>query len=192
LPIAWEAMKMEQTGSAPARGGGRGGEQVSAGQVLPVAEAGTRYAAAGDARRQGGDGMPADMAALAGDLAAESAVTRDLVAGLDEAGWRTPTPAAGWDIADQIGHLAYFDEAAICSAVRPGEFRAALAEAQATGGISPDGIAARFRGRSGVRMLAWFDAARTELLGTFAGLDPRARLPWFGPAMSAASALTPS
>ena len=39
-------------------------------------------------------------------------------------------------------------------------------------------------------MLAWFDAARAELLGTFAGLDPRARLPWFGPAMSAASALT--
>ena len=134
--------------------------------------------------------MPADMAALAGDLAAESAVTRDLVAGLDEAGWRTPTPAAGWDIADQIGHLACFDEAAICSAVRPGEFQAALAEAQAAGGISPDDIAARFRGRSGVRMLAWFDAARTELLGTFAGLDPRARLPWFGPAMSAASALT--
>jgi len=37
-----------------------------------------------------GDVMPADMAALARDLAAETAVTRDLVAGLDEAGWRTP------------------------------------------------------------------------------------------------------
>ena len=39
-------------------------------------------------------------------------------------------------------------------------------------------------------MLAWFDAARVELLATFAGLDARARLPWFGPDMSAASALT--
>ena len=37
--------------------------------------------------------MPVDMAALAADLAAESAVTRALVAGLDEADWRTPTPA---------------------------------------------------------------------------------------------------
>ena len=123
-------------------------------------------------------------------LAAETTVTRNLVADLDEARWHTPTPAAGWDIADQIGHLAYFDEAAVCSAVRPGEFHAALAEAQASGGIDPDDIAAQFRDRSGAQMLAWFDAARAELLTTFAGLDPRARLPWFGPAMSAASALT--
>jgi uncharacterized protein (TIGR03084 family) len=134
--------------------------------------------------------MPADMAALARDLAAETDVTRNLVAGLGEAGWHTPTPARGWDIADQISHLAYFDEMAVRSAVRPAEFRAALAEAQAAGAIDPDAIAARFRGRSGTHLLAWFDAARAELLATFAGLDPRARLPWFGPAMSAASALT--
>src|SRR5215471_18870260 len=134
--------------------------------------------------------MPVDMTALAADLAAESAVTRALVAGLDEAGWHTPTPATGWDIADQIAHLAYFDEIAVRSAVRPAEFRAALAEAQAAGGIDPDAIAARFRGRSGAQLLDWFDAARAELFATFTGLDPRARLPWFGPAMSAASALT--
>jgi hypothetical protein len=131
--------------------------------------------------------MPADMGALASALTAETAVTRDLVGGLDEAGWRTPTPAAGWDIADQIGHLAYFDQAAVCSAVRPEEFQARLAAAQAVGGIDPDAIAASFRDLSGAQMLAWFDAARAELLGTFAGLDPRARLPWFGPAMSAAT-----
>jgi len=134
--------------------------------------------------------MPADMAALASDLAAETTVTWDLVAGLGEAGWRTPTPAAGWDIADQIGHLAYFDEAAVSSAVGPGEFRARLAEAQAAGTLDADDIAAGFRDRSGAQMLAWFDAARADLLATFAGLDPRARLPWFGPDMSAASALT--
>ena len=134
--------------------------------------------------------MPADMAALAADLAAESAVTRALVAGLDEADWRTPTPAAGWDIADQVSHLAYFDEVTVQSAVDPGHFKAALAAAEADGGINPDTIAARFRDRTGAQLLAWFDAARTELIGTFAALDPRARLPWFGPAMSAASSLT--
>ena len=73
--------------------------------------------------------MPADMTALAADLAAESAVTRALVAGLDEAGWHTPTPAAGWDIADQISHLAYFDEVTVRSAVDPAGFEAELAAA---------------------------------------------------------------
>jgi uncharacterized protein (TIGR03084 family) len=134
--------------------------------------------------------MPVDMAALGTDLAAESAVTRALVAGLDETGWRTPTPAAGWDIADQISHLAYFDEAAVRAAVHPDEFRAELAAAEANGHIDPDLIAARFRDRTGAEMLAWFDTARTGLLETFATIDPQRRLPWFGPDMSAASSLT--
>jgi len=133
--------------------------------------------------------MPVDMAALAADLAAESAVTRALVAGLDEPGWRTPTPADGWDIADQIGHLAYFDEVAVRAAVHPDEFRAELA-AQAAEGMDADTIAARYRDRTGAQLLAWFDRARTDLLETFVKLDPRQRLPWFGPPMSAASSLT--
>jgi uncharacterized protein (TIGR03084 family) len=132
--------------------------------------------------------MPADMTALAADLAAESAVTRALVAGLDEPGWHTPTPAAGWDIADQIGHLAYFDEVTVRSALHPGEFEAELAAAPED--VNPDAIAARFRDRSGAQLLGWFDTARAGLIATFAGLDPRARLPWFGPPMSAASSLT--
>jgi uncharacterized protein (TIGR03084 family) len=132
--------------------------------------------------------MPVDMAALAADLAAESAVTRELVAGLDEGGWRTPTPAAGWDIADQISHLAYFDEIAVLAAVRPEKFRAELAAAPDQ--VDPDTVAARYRDRTGAQVLAWFDTARAELLGTFTGLDPRQRLPWFGPDMSAASSLT--
>jgi uncharacterized protein (TIGR03084 family) len=134
--------------------------------------------------------MPVDMTALAADLAAESAVTRALVAGLDEAGWHTPTPAAGWDIADQISHLAYFDEVTVQSALDPEQFKAGLAEAEASGGINPDMIAVRFRDHSSAQLLAWFDTTRGELLNTFKNLDPRARLPWFGPAMSAASSLT--
>ena len=132
--------------------------------------------------------MPVDMTALAADLAAESAVTRGLVAGLSETGWRTPTPAPGWDIADQIGHLAYFDEVTVRSAVHPAEFEAELAAARE--GVNPDAIAARFRDRSGAQLLEWFDISRADLLSTFRNLDPRARLPWFGPAMSAASSLT--
>src|SRR5690349_3064698 len=132
--------------------------------------------------------MPADMNALAADLAAESAVTRALVAGLDEAGWDTPTRAAGWDIGDQISHLAYFDEVTVKSATDPAGFTADLAAAGNT--VDPDTIAAGFRNLTGAQVLAWFDTARGDLLNTFKNLDPKARLPWFGPAMSAASSLT--
>ncbi len=172
--LVLEAMKMEQTVAAPAAGvvaelRAKAGEQVAAGQVLAVVESEPSRSEPSrsepsriEHRRDQGLAMPVDMAALAADLAAESAVTRALVTGLDETGWRTPTPAAGWDIGDQIGHLAYFDEVAVQSAVRPDEFRAELAAAQAAGGIDPDIIATRYRDRTGAQLLAWFDTARAD------------------------------
>jgi uncharacterized protein (TIGR03084 family) len=127
------------------------------------------------------------MTSLADDLAAESAELRGLVAGLDEAGWRRETPAEGWSIADQVSHLAYFDDVAVQSAVEPDAFRA---EWERTGRVDPDAIAARYRDLPGAELLGWFDRSRERLIETFRGLDPRLRMPWFGTAMSAASSLT--
>jgi uncharacterized protein (TIGR03084 family) len=138
--------------------------------------------------------MPADMNGLADDLAAETASLRGLVDGLDDEGWRRPTPAPGWSIADQISHLAHFDEAAVKSAAQPREFRAELASAlaggDAAGDMDPDRIAARYRAMPPAELLGWFDRARAELLGTFRKLHPSVRVPWFGMDMSAASSLT--
>ena len=53
---------------------------------------------------------------LLGDLALEGLELREVVAGLGEAGWRTPTPAPGWDVATQIAHLAWTDETAATAA----------------------------------------------------------------------------
>jgi uncharacterized protein (TIGR03084 family) len=134
--------------------------------------------------------MPVSMTALADDLAAESAVLRGLVAGLDAAGWRRDTPAEGWTIADQVCHLAYFDDIAVQSAVDPDAFRAELERIKTAGGVDPDGVAAQFRDLSGGELLRWFDLSRERLVETFRGLEPGLRVPWFGPAMSAASSLT--
>ncbi len=128
--------------------------------------------------------MPVSMSALADDLAAESAVLRALLVPLDEDGWRQPTPAAGWSVLDQVTHLAWFDEAALRSALQPEAF----ADEQAN--PDPDGVAVAHRDRSGADVLAWFDDARSRLLAAFRGLDPSVRVPWYGPPMSAASALT--
>jgi uncharacterized protein (TIGR03084 family) len=130
--------------------------------------------------------VPVSMVGLADDLGAESAELRGLLAGLDEAGWRRDTPAEGWTIADQVSHLAYFDDAAVRSAVEPDAFRAEYAGSV----VDPDAIAARYRDLAGTELLAWFDRSRERLIATFRGLDPGLRVPWFGPAMSAASALT--
>jgi uncharacterized protein (TIGR03084 family) len=134
--------------------------------------------------------MPVSMAALCDDLAAESAELRTVLAGLSEDQWRQDTPAVGWSIADQVSHLAYFDDVALRSATDPEAFAAEKAQMDSDGGVDPDTIAARFRDLSGAELLTWFDDARGRLLAGFRELDPSTRVPWFGPAMSAASSLT--
>lgn len=134
--------------------------------------------------------MPVDMTTLADDVAAETAALRLMIAGLDESGWRQDTPAAGWTVADQVGHLAYCDDAAITSATDPDEFAADLQRAIADGATSADAIVDRYRVVPPGELLVWFDESRARLLDVFRSLDPSVRVPWFGPPMSAASALT--
>jgi uncharacterized protein (TIGR03084 family) len=133
--------------------------------------------------------MPADLAALIEDLAAETADLRALLDPLDADGWLRPTPAPGWTIADQVSHLAYFDQAAVQSATDPEAFAAEQARLIG-GGESADTIAVRYRQLSAAELARWFGHARGELLAVFAQLDPAARVPWFGPPMSVASAVT--
>ena len=134
--------------------------------------------------------MPADMPALLTDLSAETKAVRDLVVRLDDAGWDVATPSAGWAIRDQISHLAYFDEAAARAAADPGRFRAEAAALMRAGPRFPDEIAHRYRHLPPGDLLAWFDGARGRYIATLLRADPAARLPWYGPDMSAASSVT--
>jgi uncharacterized protein (TIGR03084 family) len=133
--------------------------------------------------------MPADMTALLADLAAESAVLDAMLAPLSPAQYLQPTPAPGWCIADQVSHLAYFDEAALLAPRDPEAFRREAATAGADAGL-PDRIAARHRGTPGPQLRAWLTTARRSLLDEFAAIEPARRLPWYGPDMSAASSVT--
>lgn len=121
--------------------------------------------------------MALDMVALADDLAAETAVLRAMLAGLDDDGWEAPTPAVGWAIRDQVSHLAHYDEAALRSATEPEAF---AAEAS----LDPDSVAEAHRALAPAELLAWFDSARARLLDVFRGLDPGLRVPWYGPPLS--------
>ncbi|WP_424530636.1 TIGR03084 family metal-binding protein [Sphaerisporangium viridialbum] len=134
--------------------------------------------------------MGVSMSELINDLRAESAELTAMIRGLDAADWARPTPAEGWDVQDQISHLAWFDDAATTAATDPGGFRAALPALMARGDSAVDEIAAAARSLSPEQVLDWFATARARSLDAFEKLDPRVRLPWYGPDMSAASFVT--
>ena len=61
------------------------------------------------------------------DLAGEHADLDAIVAGVDDDAWELATPAPGWSVRDQIGHLAYFDARARAAVVDPDDFDADVA-----------------------------------------------------------------
>jgi uncharacterized protein (TIGR03084 family) len=138
--------------------------------------------------------MPDDprLAEILADLRAESADLDALVAPLDRAGWRTPTPAAGWTVGHQIAHLAWTDESAHRAVVDPAGFAAAAASAL------DGGDAERFvdaAAEAGARpapadILARWRAARDDLADALAAVPAGTKIPWYGPPMSAASLAT--
>jgi uncharacterized protein (TIGR03084 family) len=130
-----------------------------------------------------------DIGMLCDDLAAETTALELLLADLDESGWATATPAEGWDVRDQIGHLAYFDDRA----------REAMTDADAfvehrddvlSHPDFADRIAADSRRFDGPATLDWFRQARRALVAAARDTDPSLRVPWYGPDMSAASSIT--
>ena len=134
--------------------------------------------------------MPADLDALTADLVAETAWLDELLGGLAPAQWQLPTPAPGWTIADQVSHLAYFDEATLLSIRDPDLFRRDAGALAGRGSDFPDQIAAEYRHLAGAEMLRWFRAARQALLDGYASTDPATRLPWYGLDMGLASSVT--
>jgi uncharacterized protein (TIGR03084 family) len=122
-------------------------------------------------------------AALLADLADEGGALDEVLGGLTAADWARPTPAEGWTIAHQVAHLAWTDEVALLAVTDPVAFA----------GLPADG---GDRGASGVtaappaELLARWRAGRERLAAALAAAPEGARLPWFGPPMSAASMAT--
>ena len=129
-----------------------------------------------------------DMEVLCDDLVAEHEALDVLVCGLDEASWERPTPAEGWSVRDQIAHLAYTDVAAYLAVVEPDAFTRELA-ARAREDRQPRQLAIG-RAMSGRELLHWWRLSRRAMVEAFRSLDAKARLPWYGPSMSARSFAT--
>ena len=134
----------------------------------------------------------ATLDALRADLLAEQASLDTVLAALEAAQWHRATPSAGWDVADQIGHLAYFDRAAALAITDPerftGELEAFLERVLAVG--MDQYTLAAMRALSPHELLATWREQRAALEAAAATLTPAARVPWYGPSMSATSFLT--
>ena len=123
------------------------------------------------------------------DLREETAALRALVTDLGQTGWDTPTPAAPWTVADQIAHLAYFDEMAALSARDPDGFVAAV-DRDAEALRSDVALLHRRESRDGGEILRWWDEARAGVIQALSSLDPDERVLWYGPPMRSSSAAT--
>lgn len=130
--------------------------------------------------------MP-DLDRILADLSAEHRDLDVMVAGLDDAAWEMETPADGWNIRDQIGHLAFFDEQATLALRDRESFAAALAEIATDVGAYMDRSVQKGRALGNDGVLEWWRTARAGMLDAGRSADPNDRIPWYGPPMSPAS-----
>ncbi len=130
-----------------------------------------------------------DVGDVLADLLAEQDALDAIVADLTDEQWRLDTPSPGWTVADQIGHLTYFDGTAALAITDPGAFTDAMAALLA----SDDGDAltlAVARNATPSELLTAWRTNRADLAAAAATLSDGDRVPWYGPSMSAKSFLT--
>jgi uncharacterized protein (TIGR03084 family) len=132
----------------------------------------------------------ADPTGVLADLRAEGDTLDAVVAGLDRAGWRSATPAAGWTVAHQVAHLAWTDTQALRAATDAAGFADWVADSAAGLPALVDDAAAEGAAAEPAELLARWRDGRTALAGALGALPPEIRLPWFGPPMSVASMAT--
>ncbi|MET9499738.1 TIGR03084 family metal-binding protein [Streptomyces sp. NPDC006552] len=125
------------------------------------------------------------------DLRDESLQLDALVAALPPERWGTPTPAPRWTVAHQIAHLAWTDRAALLAMGDPDAFAGEVAKALAAPESFVDDGADEGAAQEPAVLLARWREGREELQKVLrAAAASKAKFPWYGPPMSAASMAT--
>ncbi|MBP2413640.1 uncharacterized protein (TIGR03084 family) [Arthrobacter stackebrandtii] len=134
-----------------------------------------------------------DVADVLADYEGEAQALDGLVAGLPAGDWALATPAPGWSIAHQIGHLAWTDAVVIDAAAaangQPAAFTSLVAGI-ASGAATIDGAAAELAALPPAGLLERWRDGRRRMAASLREVAPGAKLPWFGPPMSPASMAT--
>jgi uncharacterized protein (TIGR03084 family) len=131
---------------------------------------------------------------LLDDLRAESDRLWNVVSGLDDDGWATPTPATGWSVATQVAHLLWTDEVATVAATDTPEgtraWDALVLQAMEDPLGFVDAQAHELARLEPEALLARWARAREDLPRALRAYPEGRKMPWFGPPMSPASMAT--
>lgn len=131
------------------------------------------------------------MLSQAADFLDESEALYDVIAPLSDADFDQPTQFKGWTLNDVLVHLHFWNTAANLSATDQttfGAFMSRLMGALDSGGLRPFENQEIAQRGAELRDI-WITEVR-KMAPNWAAMDPKARLPWAGPSMSARSAIT--
>lgn len=134
-----------------------------------------------------------DVSEVLDDLIAEQDALDEVVADLDPTDWRRPTPSPRWTVADQIGHLTYFDGTAALAITDPSAFVSLRDDLVALLGDDlgvDDATLGDFRRLDAAEQLAAWRSARASLATAAGSLADADRVEWYGPSMGSKSFLT--
>jgi uncharacterized protein (TIGR03084 family) len=137
-------------------------------------------------------GSSSELDALRVDLVTEQDALDNVVARISDEQWRQATPSPGWNVADQIGHLTYFDASAATAILDSDAFRASVSElvAGASDGSVDEFTLGSFRHLAPAEQLTTWRRGRVDLARAAATLRDETRVPWYGPSMGAKSFLS--
>lgn len=135
-------------------------------------------------------------ASIRKDLLDEQASLDRLASNFRDDDWSRPTASERWSVADQIAHLAYFDETAAWAITDEDRFRSSLADLAPV--FDPDAgpetmdalTLGPYRIMEPAELLDTWRTNRSLLAGAAARLADDTRVIWYGPSMGAKSFLT--
>ena len=130
------------------------------------------------------------MREILADLVAEQQGLDQFLQSIDYRRWSTPTPAAGWDIQDQVSHLASTEELAF-RAIDEGEepIAAVLADHATVDSFTAEGVKRGREMRPG-QVIEWWRHSRADVVDALSRMTGKERIPWLAGDMSSKSFAT--
>jgi len=134
-----------------------------------------------------------DVGAVRSDLIEEQEALDQIISGISISDWDLDTASPGWSVADQIAHLAYFDNAAALAIASPDKFQESvgdLLDMYSRGEDAEDAILSPYRAMESAELLEAWREARLNLAEKSCNLSASSRVVWYGPSMGSKSFLT--